>query len=555
MTSKISKSIIFISTVAVLLTIILTTVLLNEYSTKQSFIGLSQQAMVIGKSVETNGMNYLESTDFGDTFRVTWISADGTVIFDSVADEKSLDNHADRKEIHDALENGSGNSMRYSGTLMQSALNCAERLSDGTVLRVSTVHLSILAHMMNMTGPLVLVIVGISLLSVLVSDKVSKKIVQPINSINPDRPLISKTYKELEPLLNKLNTQNSRVRRQMEELTENRMQFEQIVANISEGIILTDPKLNIITLNEGSEKLLCVDNIQVGQSVYTLNSSDEFRKCILDALGGMRSECMLRTKNGEREIIASPARRIDMVCGLVIFVLDVTEKYRLEEMRREFTANVSHELKTPLTTIYGISDMLMGNMVMAEDVAQFGADIHYEAERLISLINDTISLSKLDEGIRTDNTAEIDVYELTSEILERLELSAEEKEISTSVSGEHIIVNADRLILNDIIYNLCDNGIKYNKQGGKLNVNISANRKNAVITVSDTGKGIPEEHIGRIFERFYRVDKSRSDKVKGTGLGLSIVKHSVMQTGGTVDVKSETDKGTVFTVEIPIQKA
>ena len=290
-----------------------------------------------------------------------------------------------------------------------------------------------------------------------------------------------------------------------------------------------------------------------GQSIYSLYNSEEFRKCIQDAVGGRHSECIISTQNGDRVVIASPAKSIDMVNGVVVLIMDVTEKNQLETMRREFTSNVSHELKTPLTTIYGISDMLANGIVKSEDVASFGENIRSESERLINLINDIVSLSKLDENSAPAQNEEIDLYEAAEEVLERLKLSAAEKNIQAQVAGEHLIYTGNPTVLSEVLYNLCDNGIKYNRDGGRLEVKLSHIPKKIFITVSDTGIGIPREHLDRIFERFYRVDKSRSRKIKGTGLGLSIVKHGVMYHGGTVKAESTPGKGTIFTVTLPVE--
>lgn len=380
---------------------------------------------------------------------------------------------------------------------------------------------------------------------------ISRKIVRPINDIDLDDPHTDSSYRELEPLLNKLRTQNAKVGHQLDELKQSKEQLELIIGSMSEGIIIADQKLNVVSYNPASALLLGSSAFTVGQNIYGMNNSDDFRKCVLDALGGRRSECIIRIGSGERNIIASPAKSMERVCGVVAFVMDVTEKHKLETMRREFTANVSHELKTPLTAIYGISDMLASGMVRAEDVAGFGGNIRSEAERLISLVSDTIALSKLDEGTGADETEVLDVYAIAQDVLKRLEHTASEKDVTLSLEGESVDVNVNKTMLTEMLYNICDNGIKYNKQGGSLEVTVGKERRNAVITVKDTGIGIPYEQQGRIFERFYRGDKSRSDKIKGTGLGLSIVKHSVMQMGGNIRVESIPDKGTAFIVELP----
>lgn len=553
MTNKIMKSIMLVSGVAVIMTLIFITMLMNSYSREKTAVALKQDAEIIASAVELNGGRYLDETEFGDSLRVTWISDSGKVIYDSLEDPESLDDHSDRKEVKEAVEKGEGVSSRYSDTIMQSTINYALRLSDGTVIRVSGLHRSILAQMMNMLGTVIVILAAAALISAAAAVIISRSIVRPINDIDLDAPNTSSGYRELEPLLNKLRIQNARVGRQMDELRSNREQFDLIMGSMSEGIVIADQKLNLVANNSAAAGLLGSSAVTVGHSIYALNNSEAFRRCVLDALGGRRSECVIHTGNGDREVIASPARSMEMVCGVAVFIMDITEKQKLETMRREFTANVSHELKTPLTTIYGIADMLAGGIVKAEDVAGFGENIRSEAERLISLVTDTIALSKLDEGNITGEKEEIELFSFAEEVLSRLELAAAEKEVSMQVTGDNVSIKCERQPLTEALYNICDNGIKYNKQSGRLEVDISEKKKHALITVRDTGIGIPTEQQGRIFERFYRGDKSRSGKIKGTGLGLSIVKHSVMRMGGTVRVESVPDNGTAFTVELPLQ--
>lgn len=390
-------------------------------------------------------------------------------------------------------------------------------------------------------------------LSVLISSIISRHIVKPIAKIDPDQPKPSKDLPELDLLIDKLHKQNSRVNRQVYELSRNHDQFSLITENMDEGIIIADKKLNILTCNSGAMKLLGVKDISAGQSIYSVNNSEVFRRCIQNAAGGRNSECTVETSGGESVVIASPAGSTDTFNGIFILIMDITEKRKLEIMRREFTSNVSHELKTPLTTIYGISDMLAGGLVKSGDTADFGARIRNEADRLIKLINDIMALSKLDEAAGLSDAEVIDLYSLSTEILERLDENALERNISMKISGDHISYTGNRTVLDEVIYNLCDNAIKYNNDGGSLEINLSRIHKNVVITVSDTGIGIPKEHTDRIFERFYRVDKSRSGKIKGTGLGLSIVKHGVMYHGGTVRAESTPGMGTVFIVNLPEQ--
>ncbi|MDE6426031.1 MAG: histidine kinase [Ruminococcus sp.] len=382
--------------------------------------------------------------------------------------------------------------------------------------------------------------------------RMSRKITRPLVEVNPDDPKIN--YSEINPLINKIRIQKGKIRRQSNEVKSGREQLSLITENMSEGIVIADPKTNILSCNTGALKLLSADNVKTGDSIYLLDNSEIFRRCIQDAMGGRNSSCILKTSGGDREIIASPSNITDTINGIVVFIFDVTERQQLETMRREFTSNVSHELKTPLTTIYGISDMLANGIVKPEDVGQFGQNIRSEAERLIILINDIVSLSKLDENSVPRDDTGTDLYNLAEEVIERLRHSADEKDIKISLSGEHIEFTGNKTVLDEIIYNLCDNAIKYNRNSGHVEVKISHIPTKILITVSDDGIGIPSEHINRIFERFYRVDKSHSRQIKGTGLGLSIVKHGVMYHNGTIRVESTVGKGSAFIVEFPIEK-
>ena len=552
MTHKIMRSILLSTGFAVLMTLFFITILMNGFSEDETVNGLRRNAELIASGMEQGGGRYLDETDFDEGLRVTWISPGGKVIFDSVKDPQLMEDHSDRQEVRDALENGNGSSSRYSATIMHSTLNYALKLSDGSVIRVSGLHRSIIAQMVNMLGSIILILAAAALFSVVAAMVISRKIVRPINEIDLDDPHTDSSYRELEPLLNKLRTQNAKVGHQLDELKQNKEQLDLIIGSMSEGIVIADQKLNVVSYNPASAELLGSSAFTSGHNIYGMNNSEQFRKCVIDALGGRRSECVIRTGSGERGIIASPAKSMELVCGVVVFIMDVTEKNKLETMRREFTANVSHELKTPLTTIYGISDMLSSGMVKSEDVAGFGENIRNEAERLISLVSDTIALSKLDEGTAAEEPEILDVYGIAGEVLRRLEHNASEKNVTLSLDGGSVNVKADRNMFTEMLYNICDNGIKYNKQNGSLAVTVGESRKNAVITVKDTGIGIPKEQQERIFERFYRGDKSRSRKIKGTGLGLSIVKHSVMHMGGNIRVESTPDKGTAFTVELPL---
>ena len=554
MTKKIFLSIITVSFIAVTAAIILLTGFSYRQSAEEAAKNVRSSCAMIASAIEMNGGKYLDETEFSGV-RVTWISKSGRVIFDSSEDPGSLDDHSDRQEVEEAMRSGEGDSRRYSDTLMTRTLNHAMRLSDGSVIRVSEAQRSLPAMLLKNMQTLLVILTALAVFSLASAMLISRHIVRPINNIDLDHPKIEKSYIELAPLLRKLSKQNGQVNRQMIELKQSRDQFSLITESMSEGLLIADQKANILTGNSSAYSLLGAEKNDDDHTVFSLCRTEQFRRCIQNAMGGRRSECLLSTDAGERKVIASPANSPDTVNGIVVFILDVTEQQQLETMRREFTSNVSHELKTPLTTIYGISDMLVSGMVKPDDVSTLSGDIRNEAERLINLINDIVSLSKLDEEDSVPHQdEEVDLYELAADTISRLQISADAKNVTAELVGEHVTALGNKTILGEIMYNLCDNAIKYNTDGGRYSVKVSHIPMKAIITVSDTGTGIPEKHISRIFERFYRVDKSRSRKIKGTGLGLSIVKHGVSYHNGTVRAESTPGKGSVFTVELPIEK-
>lgn len=424
-----------------------------------------------------------------------------------------------------------------------------------SIVGTSAITVTVTLILVNILDNNIAVQSGIFVIAVLVSIifaiRLSKKITRPLIEVNPDDPKIN--YSEINPLIQKIRRQKGKISRQKHEVRSGREQLSLITENMDEGIVIADPRTNILSCNSGALRLLGVEDVSEGQSIYLLNNSETFRHCIQNAMGGRNSSCILKTPDGDREIIASPSNITDTVNGIVVFIFDVTEKQQLETMRREFTSNVSHELKTPLTTIYGIADMLANGMVKSEDVEYFGQNIRSESERLINLINDIVSLSKLDENSVPRDDSETDLYNLAEKVLDRLQHSADKKNIKMHLTGEHLKITGNKTVLDEIIYNLCDNAIKYNKTSGRVDVKISHIPTKILVTVSDTGMGIPPEHINRIFERFYRVDKSHSRKINGTGLGLSIVKHGVIYHNGTIHVESTVGKGSVFTVEFPTE--
>lgn len=549
MTKKIMGSIMLLSFIAIIISSVIISGILNRYFSQRLEDELITEAGILGRGAELGGTDYLKSVDLHG-MHVLWADDSGKVLFDSTGRKKDVSGSPDFEE---AKHEGSSSSSKFSLNMNRSSLNYSLRLNDGSVIRVSDLHLSWQDQLISIVPSIAAFLAAAAAASFIVANIVSRRIVKPVNNIDLDDPDIKGSIPELRPMLERIRDQNRKVARQMDELRSSREQFTHITESMSEGLIVADAKLNVLSCNSAAIRLLGNEDGGEGRSVYALNNTEAFRRCIQNAAGGVHSDIVISMPTGECEVIASPANGTNTINGIVIFVMDVTEKQQLEIMRREFTSNVSHELKTPLTTIYGISDLLANGMAKPEDAAKLGGDIRNEAERLIALINDIVALSKLDENSVPAEKEDIDLYELAQEVIDRLAVSAAEKNVTATLSGSHIVYNGSRTVLSEVLYNLCDNAVKYNSEGGSYAVRVSHTPKRVFITVSDTGCGIPQQHIGRIFERFYRVDKSRSQKVKGTGLGLSIVKHGVMFHGGIVRCESPAGKGTIFTVELPIK--
>ena len=549
MTKRILDTIIIVASIFAFITAVVIAMILNSYFMARLEEETIAEARLIGRGAETSEISYFNTTAIRN-MHITWIDTDGSVKYDTNMEYDK--NYFTDKAFRKAKSFGEYRSSEYSFKKATSTLEYSFRLKDGSVIMVSDVRFSLKEQFVDILRSLMIGMVVLALAALIIANLVARRIVRPINSIDLDDPKIDSSLSELSPLLEKLHTQNQKISNQMYELRRNREQFLQITENMSEGIIVTDIKLNVLASNSSALRLIGAEFYTEGRSVFALNNSESFRRCLQDAAGGIHSETVLHTPEGDREVIASPSNGAITINGIVVLIMDVTEKQQLETMRREFTSNVSHELKTPLTTIYGFSDLLANGMVKSEDVPKLGENIRREAERLITLIKDIVALSKLDENSVPAEKEDVDLYELAEEVISRLSTNAEKKKITASVTGEHIVYNGSRTILDEIIYNLCDNAIKYGVENGTLDVKISHIPKKVFITVSDNGVGIPQQSVGRIFERFYRVDKSRSRKVNGTGLGLSIVKHGVMYHGGEIRCESTLDKGSVFTVELPV---
>lgn len=520
---------------------------------------LEQQAMLLAATMEnTSPDDDVESLrklshDIHGTFenRITYIGQDGTVLFDNEADPATMENHLGREEVVAAKQSGTGTAIRESYTMSEMTVYCARVIGYGCIVRVAGTMDTVAARIAGMWWEVLLVVIIAAMVSLGVAAIVARVVVKPINSIDLKNPDIGESYSEIAPLLHRISEQNHEIDQQIAELTRSRKEFSLITENMSEGFIIIDSRTEVLSYNTAALKILGSDFTGSSRSVLVLNRSEAFRSAVEDALAGKRSETDLTLSEKIYQVIATPAFTGSSVTGAVMIILDITEKEAREELRREFTSNVSHELKTPLTTIYGISDMLVGGIVKPEDIPGFAKNIRDEAGRMITLIQDILKLSQLDENTFSDQRERVDLYELAQSAAERLRPQADEKHVTISVIGERSEFTGIATVLEEMIYNLLDNAVKYNKQGGRADVDVRSSGDDIVVTVSDTGIGVPADSIDRIFERFYRADKSHSRKIGGTGLGLSIVKHGVSLHGGSITVKSSEGSGTTFTMALP----
>ena len=520
---------------------------------------LEQQAMLLAATMEnTSPDDDVESLrklshDIHGTFenRITYIGQDGTVLFDNEADPATMENHLGREEVVAAKQSGTGTAIRESYTMSEMTVYCARVIGYGCIVRVAGTMDTVAARIAGMWWEVLLVVIIAAMVSLGVAAIVARVVVKPINSIDLKNPDIGESYSEIAPLLHRISEQNHEIDQQIAELTRSRKEFSLITENMSEGFIIIDSRTEVLSYNTAALKILGSDFTGSSRSVLVLNRSEAFRSAVEDALAGKRSETDLTLSEKIYQVIATPAFTGSSVTGAVMIILDITEKEAREELRREFTSNVSHELKTPLTTIYGISDMLVGGIVKPEDIPGFAKNIRDEAGRMITLIQDILKLSQLDENTFSDQRERVDLYELAQSAAERLRPQADEKHVTISVTGERSEFTGIATVLEEMIYNLLDNAVKYNKQGGRADVDVRSSGDDIVVTVSDTGIGVPADSIDRIFERFYRADKSHSRKIGGTGLGLSIVKHGVSLHGGSITVKSSEGSGTTFTMALP----
>ena len=550
MTKRIFKSIFVVSLLVLAGSTGLTLSILYHYFGNQLEKELRTEAAYLAIAVEKEGLEAFESLP-AQAERVTYVDKDGTVLFDNLADSRDMENHGQREEIQEAREKGFGTAVRNSHTLSRKTMYYAMKLEDGTILRVSSVQYNVPALLGGMVQPVLIMLVAMTALAAWIASRVSRHIVEPVNALDLEHPEENQVYDEIAPLLTKINRQQKSLKHEIAEAKRQQEEFSIITENMEEGFLVIDAHTEVLSYNSSALRLLGAGTQNGRQSVLSLNRSEGFQNLIERVLEGKHMVTNLDFQGRSCQVAANPVWQEDKVTGAVIVILDVTERMRGEQMRREFTANVSHELKTPLTSISGFAEIINDGFVKPEDTKKFAGRIFKEAQRLITLVNDVIKISQLDEGKFFCEKEAVDLYEAAREILKRLEERAKENNIHLYLYGPHVKVNTVRVILEEVLYNLCDNGLKYNKQNGSLTVTISEEAGRTQIVVEDTGIGISEEDKMRIFERFYRVDKSHSKAIGGTGLGLSIVKHGSMFLGADVKVESTLGEGSRFVLTMP----
>lgn len=560
MTGRIFRSIFFVAVIALLSVFFLTSKIICDYSAVRYKNQIQNDARYIVHALNMSGQSYLHTFDFDDRNRITLIDTDGTVLFDSRADVSGMENHTHREEVEKAFKDGEGSSERYSTTVGERTYNYAIRLDNGMVIRISDTTYSTITIMFGMVQPLLIILIGVIIISAILASKVSKTIVKPLDKIDFENPENSDVYEELTPMLRRISSQNKQIQDQMDKLKRRQQEFITITENMSEGFIIIDSKTNILSYNESALDIFGVVNPPEKQSIFMLNRSEKFRNGVIEALKGRNNSHFLEIDHQIYQIFINSVSNFDDIykdseehsIGAVIIILDVTDKEEQEKMRREFTANVSHELKTPLTSISGYAEIIKNGLVRQEDIPHFAGNIYSEAQRMILLIGDIMRLSQLDENSVPIMNENVDIYNVSEFILTRLKSLAAKNNITLELVGEHLSVMGNPQILDEMIFNIAENAVKYNKPDGKVTISVLGTDNGVKLSVADIGIGIPIADKDRVFERFYRVDKSHSKEIGGTGLGLSIVKHGAKYHNAAISLKSTPDKGT--TIDIIFEK-
>ena len=549
MTKKIFQSILLVAGCVLLASLLIIMGFLYDYFGGVEENQLRDELSLAAAAVEDGGTDYLSRLT-ADRYRLTWIAADGSVLYDTKTNAESLENHASRAEVSQALATGTGESTRYSSTLMEKTMYYAQRLADGTVLRISISRATVGMIAVGMIQPLLIVLIVALILSGLLARRLSRRIVDPLNSLDLEHPLDNDAYEELSPLLKRIHHQHVEIQTQLRELREKTDEFTQITGSMREGLVLLDEHGSILSINAAAQALFGADAQCVGRDFLTIERSHEISAAIQAAAADGHSEVRAERAGHVYQFDISRITSDGKFLGTVILAFDITEQEFAERNRREFTANVSHELKTPLQGIIGSAELIENGMVKPEDLPRFVGHIHAEAARLVTLIDDIIRLSQLDEGDAMP-TEPVDLLAVSQEAAENLHDAAAARNVTVSVTGQPAVLPGVRRLIYEIVYNLCDNAIKYNRDGGRVDVTVAADAGGSSITVADTGIGIAPEHQARVFERFYRVDKSHSKASGGTGLGLSIVKHAVQYHHGRIELESTPGTGTTIRVVFP----
>lgn len=550
MTKRIFRAVCVVTFSVLLASTALLLAVLYDYFSAVQRNQLRMQTNLAAQGVALNGLDYFDNLET-DRCRITWIGADGAVLYDSISDTDEMENHLEREEIAQALDSGLGESARYSQTLMEYAIYCARRLPDGSVVRLAVARNTVLTLVLGMLQPLCVIALVALVLVLVLAFRLSRQIAKPLNELDLDEPLKNREYEEITPLLRRLAMQQRQIRSQEDELRLKKSEFEAVTTGMAEGIVLLNEKNIILSINPAAARLLGTTPDAVGRSLRSTHPSLELQQLLQDAGDGRHSEMVTELQGSEYQLDASPVLSDGLVTGVVVLLQDVTERERIERLRREFTANVSHELKTPLQTISGSAELMAEGMVAAADVPGFARGIYTEAQRMIQLVEDILRLSHLEENAAGTPRETVDLYALAEETVETLATQAESAGVTLALTGESAPVRGVRPALRSIVYNLCDNAIKYNRSGGSVTVTVENAPREIVLTVADTGIGIPADARDRVFERFYRVDKSRSKALGGTGLGLAIVKHAARLHNARIDLDSTEGEGTTVTVHFP----
>ena len=546
MTSKIFKSILSVAIAVLLASLVVITGMLYQYFGTMQESQLKDELSLAASATEQLGQSYLSQLD-SDRYRLTWVDEDGTVIFDTHADSASMDNHENREEIKEALLTGTGSSVRQSSTLTEQTIYEAVRLEDGSILRISVSRATAFVLVIGMFQPILMVLFFAAGLSAWLARRMAKRVVEPLNNLNLDQPMENEAYEELSPLLHRIHTQHIEIEQQMQELQHKRDEFNQITDNMKEALVLLDHSGRILSINPAAQNLYEIASVTIGEDFLTLERKQFMREALEQAK--VQGHAEFRAQKNGRDY-QFDVNRIDSdgnTRGMVILAYDITEQVNAEKHRQAFTANVSHELKTPLQAIIGSAELMENGIVKTDDLPRFVGHIRKEASRLLYLIDDIIRLSQLDEGAEMDQE-DVPLKQLAEDVCETLTDAAKLKDVTLEVTGEDVVMRGVRRLLYEILYNLCDNAIKYNRAGGSVMVSVSQKTNEICVSVKDTGIGIPPEHQDKIFERFYRVDKSHSKQSGGTGLGLSIVKHAVQYHHGKIVLASQVNVGTTITV-------